>query len=97
MGDSFRSNAWDSQLDNMLDDLQQVQITVAGSDIEICSSCLPLSKVTISNPIQSVTSGGDISGNHGRITNGNHGLHSHAVSHTNGHQSHEYQVQTWRG
>ena len=24
MGDSFRSAAWDSQLDNMLDDLQQV-------------------------------------------------------------------------
>ena len=47
------------------------------------------------NPLQSVTSGGDISGNHGRITNGSHGhgQHSHAVSHTNGHQSHEYQVQ----
>lgn len=27
MGDSFRSNAWDSQLDTMLDDLQQARIT----------------------------------------------------------------------
>ena len=26
MGDSFRSAAWDSQLDNMLDDLQQVMV-----------------------------------------------------------------------
>ena len=28
MGDSFRSAAWDSQLDNMLDDLQQVVMVV---------------------------------------------------------------------
>ena len=28
MGDSFRSAAWDSQLDNMLDDLQQVIVVV---------------------------------------------------------------------
>ena len=28
MGDSFRSAAWDSQLDNMLDDLQQVMSMV---------------------------------------------------------------------
>ena len=41
MGDSFRSAAWDSQLDNMLDDLQQVMV------FEFCLNMLMMLMVIV--------------------------------------------------
>ena len=89
MGDSFRSAAWDSQLDNMLDDLQQVvMMMVVIVMVEVVMVVMVemvemvIMMVTLKGlncDLQSVQSGhSDTS----RITNG----------HTNGHSSHEYQV-----
>ena len=81
MGDSFRSAAWDSQLDNMLDDLQQVvMMMVEVVMVEMVEMVIMMVILKGLNcDLQSVQSGhSDTS----RITNG----------HTNGHSSHEYQV-----
>ena len=85
MGDSFRSAAWDSQLDNMLDDLQQVVMmmmveVVMVEMVEMVEMVIMMVILKGLNcDLQSVQSGhSDTS----RITNG----------HTNGHSSHEYQV-----
>ena len=82
MGDSFRSAAWDSQLDNMLDDLQQVVMMMV---VKVMVEVVMVEMVEmvilkgLNCDLQSVQSGhSDTS----RITNG----------HTNGHSSHEYQV-----
>ena len=85
MGDSFRSAAWDSQLDNMLDDLQQVvmmMVVMVMVEVVMVVMVEMVEMVILKGlncDLQSVQSGhSDTS----RITNG----------HTNGHSSHEYQV-----
>ena len=70
MGDSFRANAWDSQLDTMLDDLQQVTTIFFHVHVH--------SKKTNSTPsLQSVQTGHSESP---RITNGHNG-HNGQTSH----------------